>query len=152
MELDQGTVPIAPDALVVHCAAAGLSDVPAVPIWSAEGITVQPIRSGFPCFGAALTGYVEATRSSDEEKNKLCPGTPYPNSLADWARMTVLGARAAAAFGSEPDIHEWAQRCLLNPSRIAPEHRERPEVVSALERVRTHAPAGLARLAELASV
>jgi hypothetical protein len=152
MELDQGAVSLAPDALVVHCAAAGLSDVPAVPIWSAECITVQPVRSGFPCFGAALTGYVEATRSSDEEKNKLCPGTPYPNSLADWARMTVLGARAAAAFGSEPDIHEWAQRCLLNPSRIAPEHRERPDVVSALERVRTHAQPGLARLAELASV
>jgi hypothetical protein len=152
MELDQGIVSLAPDALVVHCAAAGLSDVPAVPIWTEEAITVQPIRSGFPCFGAALSGYVEATRDTDEEKNRLCPGTPYPNSLADFARMNVLGARAAAAFGSEPDIAEWAQRCLLNPARIAPEHRDRPEVVSALERVRTHAPAGLARLAELASM
>ncbi len=60
------------------------------------------------------------------EKNALCPSTPYGNSLEEWARMTVLGARAAAAFGSEPDIHEWAQRCLLNPLALAPEHRERP--------------------------
>ena len=66
--------------------------------------------------------------------------------------MTVLGARASAAFSAEADIHEWAQRCLLNPSRVAPEHRERPGGgVSALERVGAHAQAGLARLAELTS-
>ena len=84
--------------------------------------------AGFPCFGAALAGYVEATREDDEEKNRLCPSTPYRNSPADWARMMVLGARASASFGSEPDIQEWAQGCLLNPARVAPEHRERPEV------------------------
>ena len=152
IELDQGRVPIARDAVVVHCAAAGLRDVPAVPVWGSDGITVQPIRSGFPCFGAALSGYVEATRSTDEEKNKVCPSSPFPDSLAAWARMTVLGGRAAAAFGAESDINDWAQRCLLNPSRVAPEHRERPEVVSALERLGAHGPAGMARLAELASV
>jgi len=152
IELDGGRVPIARDAVVVHCAAAGLRDAPAVPIWGSEAITVQPIRSGFPCFGAALAGYVEATRSTDEEKNKLCPATPYPNSLAAWARMTVLGSRAASSFGAESDIHEWAQRCLLNPARIPPAHRERPEVRSALERLGTHAEAGMSRLAELAGL
>lgn len=150
--LDEGTVPIAQDAVVVHCAAAGLRDVPEVPIWASEGITVQPIRSGFPCFGAALSGYVEATRSTDEEKNRLCPSSPYPNSLADWARMTVLGSRAAASFGSEPDVHAWAQRCLLNPARIPPEHRGRPRVMRAVERLGTHGQAGMTRLAELASL
>jgi hypothetical protein len=135
----------------VHCAAAGLSDAPAVPIWGDAGIVVQPIRAGFPCFGAALAGYVEATRSTDEEKNRLCPSSPYPNSLADWTRMTVLGSRAAASFGSEPDIHDWAQGCLLNPARISPEHRDRPAVQQAVARVGTHAEAGMTRLAELAS-
>ena len=27
-----------------------------------DAITLQPVRAGFPCFGAALVGYVEATR------------------------------------------------------------------------------------------
>jgi hypothetical protein len=152
IRLDQGEVRIAPGAVVVHCAAAGLRDAPAVPIWDTEGITIQPIRSGFPCFGAALAGYVEATRADDEEKNRVCPSSPYGNSLADWGRMMVLGYRSAVSFGSEPDIRQWAQRCLLNPARIAPEHRERPDVRAAQQRVGEHAEAGIARLAELARV
>ncbi|MDQ3431201.1 MAG: hypothetical protein M3467_03075 [Actinomycetota bacterium] len=57
--------------------------------------------AGFPCFGAALVGYVEATRSDDEQKNRLCPPTPYGNTLADWAAMNVRGTRATASSGSE---------------------------------------------------
>jgi hypothetical protein len=152
IRLDDGEVRIAPGAVLVHCAAAGLRDAPSMPIWDAEGITIQPIRSGFPCFGAALAGYVEATRESDEEKNRLCPSSPYPNSLAGWGRMTVLGYRSAVSFGSEPDIAAWAQRCLLNPARVPPEHRERPEVVAAQRRVGEHAAVGMARIAELAGV
>ncbi len=152
IELDGGRVRTADDAVVVHCAASGFPDVPTVPIWSADQITLQPIRSGFPCFGAALAGYVEATRESDAEKNRLCPPTPYGNSLEEWARMTALGARASTSFGAESDIAEWAQQCLLNPSRIAPSDRDRPEVVAAQQRVTEHAPAGFARLAELAGL
>ncbi len=143
---------MARDALVVHCAGAGLRDEPAVPIWGEGGIVIQPIRSGFPCFGAALAGYVEATRDDDEEKNRLCPSTPYGNSPQEWVRMMVLGARATTSFGSEPDIHAWAQDCLLNPARVAPEHRERPEVLAAQGRVAEHAWPGMARLTELAGL
>lgn len=150
--LEEGAVRVSRDAVVVHCAAAGLRDAPAVPIWGEEGITLQPIRSGFPCFGAALAGYVEATRNTDAEKNSLCPATPYANSLVGWARMQVLGSRAAAAFAREPDIREWAERCLLNPARVPPEHRERPDVIAAQSRVREYAKAGMTRLAALASL
>ena len=152
IELDGGEVRVAEDAVVVHCAASGFPDVPPVPLWAPDAIRLQPIRSGFPCFGAALAGYVEATRATDHEKNRLCPATPYGNSLAEWARMTVLGARGAAAFGAEPDIAEWAQRCLLNPARVAPEHQDRPEVTAVQQRMAEHAPPGFARLAELAGV
>src|SRR5215207_1723127 len=65
--LTDGDVDVADDAVVVHCAASGLKYSPLVPIWGPESITVQPVRSGFPCFGAALAGYVEATRETDEE-------------------------------------------------------------------------------------
>lgn len=150
IELDEGRVQTADDAVVVHCAASGFPDVPSVPIWAADAIRLQPIRSGFPCFAAALAGYVEASRSTDAEKNALCPSSPYGNTLEEWARMTVLGARAAAAFGAAPDIAEWAQQCLLNPARVGPEHRDRPEVLAAQQRVARYAPSGFARLADLA--
>jgi hypothetical protein len=150
--LDAGSVDIARDAVVVHCAASGLRNPPLIPVWGRDAITLQPIRAGFPCFGAALVGYVEATRDDDAEKNRLCPPSPYGNTLADWARMNALGARASAAFGAEADIREWADGVALNPARVPAERSGSIEVTEALARLQTHARAGVARLAQLSGV
>jgi hypothetical protein len=147
---DDGTVPLAPDSLVVHCAASGLQYPPLVPLWGPDMIRVQTIRAGFPCFNAALAGYVEATRDDDRERNRLCPPNTLPDSLASWARMQVLGTVAARTFGAEPDIAAWANECALNPSRIEPAQRDDPAVQAAAARLANHAERGLARLAELA--
>jgi hypothetical protein len=144
-----GSVAVADDALVVHCAAEGLKYPPLVPVWRPEAITLQPIRAGFPCFGAALAGYVEATREDDEEKNRLCPPSSLGNSMAEWAKMNVLGARATMSFGSEPDIKAWTDQVALNPARIPPEYGGSAELDDALARLQTHMRPGLARLAEL---
>ena len=74
----------------MHCAASGLQYPPLVPIWGPEAITLQPIRTGFPCFGAALAGYVEATVDGDEEKNTVVPAV----AVLEHARG--LGADAGA--------------------------------------------------------
>lgn len=144
-----GTVAIAADALVVHCAADGLKYPPLVPVWGPRSITLQPIRAGFPCFGAALVGYVEATRHGDEEKNRLCRPSPYPDTLRQWARMNVLGTRAASTFSAEPDIKSWSDEIPLNPARIPSGHPGSVALDDARERLATHLPQGLARLAEL---
>ena len=149
IHLADGSVPIADDALIVNCAADGLKMAPLVPIWQPDVITPQPIRAGFPCFGAALAGYVEATREDDTEKNRLCPPSSYGNSLGDWARMTVLGMRNSASFGSEPDVKAWADGVALNPARIAPDHPGSAELDDALGRLQAHAGRGLDRLAHL---
>ncbi len=146
---DDGSVAVAKDALVVHCAASGLKYPPRVPIWGESAITLQAIRSGFPCFGAALAGYVEATREDDAEKNRLCPPTPYGNTLAEWVTMNVLGTRAAMSFGSEPDIRAWADQVAINPARTPPGHGPSAELDAARERLQAHLEPGLARLTEL---
>lgn len=148
--LQQGTVGLAPDACVVHCAADGLKVRPLVPVWGPDKITVQPVRSGFPCFGAALAGFVEATRDDDAEKNRVCPPSSYPDTLADWARMTVRGGRAAASFGAETDIRDWANEVALNPARIPAGTPASPALDEARERIAAHTGPALARLAELA--
>src|SRR6185436_10390631 len=51
--LAQGSVPLPPGSLVVHCAAAGLQYPPLVPLWADDMIRLQTIRAGFPCFNAA---------------------------------------------------------------------------------------------------
>ena len=149
IDLEHGSVEIAADAVVVNCAADGLKMPPLVPIWRPDVITVQPVRAGFPCFGAAVTGYVEATRTDDAEKNRLCPPSAYGNTLQDWARMNVRGFRATASFGAEPDIKEWADRVALNPARVPPETVPTAELDDVLARLRACTQPGLARLAEL---
>jgi hypothetical protein len=148
--LDRGSVRVPDDAVVVHCAAAGLRRPPLVPIWSHDAIRLQTVRAGFPCFGAALTGYVEATRDDDRDKNRTCPPNVYSDALADWARMQARGAVATAAFGAEPDVAAWAEACLLNPARVPPERRDDPAVRAAAARLADHAGSGLSRLAALA--
>jgi hypothetical protein len=150
MVLEHGSIPLAPGSLVVHCAASGLQYPPLVPIWGPDKIRLQTIRAGFPCFCAALAGYVEATRDDDRERNRLCPPNTLPDNPADWARMLVRGTVAARAYGAEPDIAAWANGCALNPSRIEPSRRDDPAVKAAAARLAEHARPGLARMAELA--
>ncbi len=150
--LDGGEVPVAPDAVVVHCAASGLQYRPLVPIWGEEAITPQPVRTGFPCFGAAIAGYAEATLDDDAEKNRLCPPSPYSNTPTDWARMQVLGGRASMAFSTHPGIKTWSDTVSLNPARVPPEAAGSPELAAVVERFRTNVSPGIARLAELAGM
>jgi hypothetical protein len=150
--LDHGEVATAKDAVIVHCAASGLRYRPLVPIWGQDAITLQPIRAGFPCFGAALAGYVEATLDGDEEKNRFCPPSPFPNTTTDWAKMQVLGGRASISFTSHPDIKAWADRVPLNPARIPPDLADSPELTAAVERFRMHVGPGMSRMAELAGM
>lgn len=144
-----GSVAVADDALVVHCAADGLKYPPRVPVWGPDAITIQAVRAGFPCFGASLIGYVEATRDDEAEKNRLCPPTSYGNTMADWALMNVLGTRAVLSFMGEPDIRDWAHRVALNPARIPPEHPGSPELDAARERLAAYVGPGIERLAAL---
>ncbi|GAA1721463.1 NAD(P)/FAD-dependent oxidoreductase [Isoptericola hypogeus] len=150
LELDDGEVAVAPGAVVVHCAAYGLQRRPSVPVWGGT-ITLQPVRAGFPCFGAALIGYVEGTRPDRPaaEKNRLCRATGYWSTPTDWVTEQAAGARSAAAFMAEPDVAAWAHATLLNPARVPPEEAARAEVRDVVARFKQHAAAGIAGLERL---
>ena len=148
--LEQGSVRLPPNSVVVHCAAAGLQYPPLVPIWGEDKIRLQTIRAGFPCFNAALAGYVEATRDDDRERNRLCPPNTLPDNPANWARMQVRSSLATRAYGAEPDIAAWTNECALNASRVLPSRRDEPSVKAASARLAGVAERGLARMSELA--
>ena len=95
---------------------------------------------------------MEATRGNDEEKNRLCPPTPYGNTLAGWAAMNVLGTRAALSFGAEPDIKSWSDGVALNPARIPSDYAGSADLTDALQRLQAYGRPGLARLVELSGV
>jgi hypothetical protein len=148
--LERGSMPLERGSLVVHCAASGLQYPPMVPIWGPDAIRLQTIRAGFPCFNAALAGYVEATRDDDRERNRLCPPNTLPDRPPSWALMQALGTVASLRFGAEPDIAAWSNGCALNIARIDPSRRDDPEVRAATARMATQTERGLERMFALA--
>jgi hypothetical protein len=147
---DDGAITLPPGSLLVHCAASGLQYPPLVPLWGSDAIRLQTIRAGFPCFNAALAGFVEATRDDDRERNRLCPPNTLPDTPASWAQMQVRSSLATRSFGAEPDIAAWANGCALNPAKVEPSQREQPEVKAAAARLADVAERGLTRMAGLA--
>jgi hypothetical protein len=147
--LENGSVSLPPGSVIVHCAASGLQYPPMLPVWSPDKIRIQTVRAVFPCFCAALIGYVEATRDDDRERNRLCPPNRLPDTRASWARMQVRGTLAMRAYGAEPDIAAWANSCALNPARVDPSLRDDPSVQAAAAKLPDLIEPGLARLAEL---
>jgi NAD(P)-binding Rossmann-like domain len=148
--LDGGALPLARNTLVVHCAASGLRRPPLTPLWQPDKVRLQTIRAGFPCFCAALAGYVEATRDDDRERNRLCPPNMFADRPGDWVQMQARGALASRVYGAEPDIAAWSNGCALNPARIDPAQQGLPAVQDAATRLAAIADRGLMRMGQVA--
>jgi hypothetical protein len=150
VRLDAGEIASSPNEVYVDCTAAGVRQTAPLPVFDGNRIVLQYVTIGIVPWSMATMGAVEALREDDAEKNRLCPPSPFGNTLADWAAMNVRGMRASSSFGSEPDIKAWADGVALNPARVPPERSGEPDVIAAVKRLQTHLPSGLARLAELA--
>ena len=139
---DDGSVAVSDDVLVVHCAASGLQYPPRVQIWGPSGITLQAIRSGFPCFGAALAGYVEATRDGDAEKNRLCP----PNAVRELDGRVGTderpGGTGRGVVRGRNLTSVWANEAALNPARVPPGYGASSDLDDALARLQAHTGPG----------
>lgn len=148
--LEGGAVPSPPGAVHVDCTAAGIRTAPRLPIFEADRITLQQVRSCSPTFNSALIGYLEATRPDDEDaKNRLCPANPLPDAAEDWLPTFATSMSAARAWSGEPDLSAWIEGSRLNIFRGVLDHAEEPRMMLALERFGRHVKPGMTRATEL---
>jgi hypothetical protein len=143
--LDEGTIPTSSRQLHVHCAAPGLNPAPSVPMFTADRITLQPIRTGLIPFNAALVGFVEATRDDVAEQNRLCPPNRLPDVPLDWVRGTLIGLRADYLWSQDAALSDWLERARLNLSRGL-RQRSEPRVQQARKRFVENVRPGLEKL------
>ncbi len=122
---------------------------PARPIFEPDRIRIQPVRTGFPHFNAALIGYIEATRGDDADKNRLCPPNPYPNHAYDWISNTCVSMLARVEWSREPDIEAWLEDSRLNIERGAANHMEDPKMQEAVIRLTENTESALINLKRL---
>jgi hypothetical protein len=134
IRLEHGDIPTSRDSLHVHCAAIGLNRAPAVPMFTDERITLQPVRTGLIPFNAAMVGLVEATRGETHEKNRLCPPNRLPDEPLDWLRGILIGTRADYRWSKEADLAAWLERARLNPMQGVRARAAEPRVQSAVKR------------------
>ena len=144
--LDEGTITTSSRQLHVHCAAPGLNPAPSVPMFTADRITLQPIRTGLIPFNAALVGFVEATRDDVGEQNRLCPPNRLPDVPLDWVRGTLVGMKADYLWSKDATLSDWLERARLNPSRGLRQRSSEPRVQRAWQRYVENVRPGLERL------
>jgi len=147
--LSQGETNTGPDVLHVDCTAHGLRNAPATPVFQSGQIVLQQVRQNSPAFNAALIAFVEAQRSEDSDKNRLCPPNPYPSSIDDWAGLNRRTWQVEQRWLREPDISRWVAKSRLNLLRGLPDHAADPPVKAAIERFLTHVGPATERLREL---
>jgi hypothetical protein len=150
MVLDEGSVPTSPRHLHVHCAARGLNPAPVQPLFSADKITLQPIRSGLIPFNAALAGFVEATYDDVAHKNRLCPPNRLPDVPLDWAKGLLVSMNADHAWSKDVAVSSWLERSRLNPSRGLKAKGHEPLVQAASKRFGANVRRALEQLRRLA--
>jgi hypothetical protein len=147
--LERGETATSTDVLHVDCTALGLRDAPATPIFAPGRIVLQQVRHLSPCFNAALTGFVEAHRDQDADKNRLCPPNPYPKGIEDWPRMISRTWRTEARWLTEPDLSAWVTESRLNLVRALPDHAAEPPAQTAIKRYLTHVGNAIQNLTQL---
>ena len=146
IELAGGSIPTDRGQVHVDCAAPGLRVEPGRQVFADGQITLQQIRACQPVFSAALTGYVEAARGDDAEKNRLCPASPHPDTALDWIPVTWAAQRAEVAWSADPDLSSWLRRSRLNGSHTLRDHLDDPQMKSALTRLFANIEPALAKL------
>lgn len=142
---------IATDAGQVHvdCTAAGLNRAPVRPVFEPDRVTLQWLQWGVLPFSAALIGFIEATRDSDTDKNRLCPPSPPLGEAVDWVRALYVTQRSQVTWQSDPDIALWMDRSRLNLARGIGEHLDDPRMRSSLGRYTANLEPALANLERL---
>ena len=146
IELSGGSIPTDRGQVHVDCSAAGFLTRPSRPVFADGQITLQQIRAGQPVFSAALTGYVEAARDNDVQKNRLCPPNPNPDTALDWIPVTCITQHAEIAWSADPDVSSWMRRSRLNASSALRDHLYDPQMKSALARLAANIEPALAKL------
>ncbi len=133
--LEHGEIPNDPRQVLVDCTASGFRVNPEKPVYAPGRITIQGLVGGFTSFSAATIGFVEATRESDAEKNRLCVPTRTLNEPSDWIRAYRGMIHTNIMNAGDPGMAAWLEGTRLNITSGMAKHADSPRIQRALARV-----------------
>jgi hypothetical protein len=130
VELDGGTLTTPGAALYIDCTAVGLGRGDVTPVFDADRITLQTVRTCQPVFSAAAIAHVEAAYADDDTRNALCRPIPNPDVPLDWLRMMLTYNENQIRWFDEPEMMAWLDSARLNilshaTTTVSPRAREK---------------------------
>ena len=149
--LAEGEMPTTPNTLHVDCSASAISNLETKPVFQGDLITPQTVRSYQPVFSASLIAHVEATRETEEEKNRLCGVVPLPNHDTDWIRMMIPFMMNQYQWSRDPELRGWLENNRLDGFSamvrgIAEDDHEKTAIMKRLREASMPAMATLQKL------
>ncbi|MCC5809006.1 MAG: NAD(P)-binding protein [Ectothiorhodospiraceae bacterium] len=146
--LDRGIIDVPHGTLFINCAANGIRQHAALPIFGGDRITLQAVRSCQPCLSAAFIAHLEASIDDEAEKNRLCTPIPYPSEPVDWLRMQLANLSNHYQWTRQPELRQWLANSRLdyNHGRLSAAD---PTQAAIMERFRRSVGPAVARLREM---
>jgi hypothetical protein len=126
IHLDEGTVATAETTLHIDCTADGLERRPAVPVFDADKLILQSVRTCQQVFSAAFIGHVEAAYQDDTIKNELCTPVPHPDSALDFLKTNLANNLNTARWGQDAQLQTWLQNARLDGFSQGPDEAQPP--------------------------
>ena len=112
--LEQGVIATDPNCLHIDCSAGGIPARPSRPIFGADSITLQWVRTCQPTFSAAFIGHLEANYHDDNYKNELCTPIPPPDQNTDWLRMWAINLSNHYLWSKNAELNKWISKSRLD--------------------------------------
>jgi hypothetical protein len=129
--LEQGSIATDPGQVYIDCTAAGVRATVPRPIFEPDRITLQLVTIGMVPWSMATLGVVEASRSDDAEKNRLCPPLTFGGRMSGLLDLSYAGISGLTLRSAEPDLAAWNEGSRLNPGRGAADYMDDPQTQSA---------------------
>ena len=114
ISLEQGSVEIGQDSVLIDCTSYRLANRPSRPIFNGNQITLQSVRTCQQVFSAALIAHVEVTKTDEDIKNGICMPIPHPDTEIDYLRTSLGNARNGAVWAKDQEISTWLAASRLD--------------------------------------
>jgi hypothetical protein len=146
--LQHGCIPTDADTMHIDCSASAVPPRETLPVFNADLITIQTVRTVQPVFSAAFAAFVELNFSDEAEKNRICSVVPLPNHATDWLKVTSSNMKNQYIWSKNPVIREWLVKSRLDGFTAMVQKVKLYEFnkIKVLKRFRTHARPAIAKL------
>jgi hypothetical protein len=135
--LDRGELEAHAGTLYVDCTATALPRPPTVPVFAGNRITLQMVRIPQLPFSAAFTAFLEATLSSDDEKNRLVTPIRMTDTVAEYLAQLVRDGMNRGACARHPTVRDWIGASRTDGyARVVRTWPDAPDKAAIVNRIR----------------